>query len=334
MRTSTLVLSVATATLATTTAWLAWELHERESATNTIMAARGREAQRETSPPSATAAKPPAQAATPRTPDAPTREQPDAAPASTPAVAAQRDLGKDPSVPFARQFLARYDDSAQRQVLLEEARTGVRRQYDALKDKLRLSNDEFEQLVDLVAQQNLQAQAQWAQCATDAGCDPQNPRRGMIDDRSQELLALLGPEHIDDFNRYRDTLGERDSVAQFRGRLSDAQFLPQAQAEQLITALADERQRYSQEAQQRGAHLKGFGTALGMVWYPSDAGSTDAQLAEALAYSQRMRARAATLLTPAQLAAFEQMQEELLAQLASLIRPQSNQPTTPKLARG
>ena len=335
MRTSTLILSLTTITFAATTCWLSWELHQRDA----IDAVRPALAGSRDSLPAAAHTSTAAQA------DAPVAGRIDTVPASVssatpdplvPGVAppGRRDLSQDPTVMFARQVLARYDESAQRQAQLEEARTGVRRQYASLKEQLGLGDAKFEQLVDLIAQQNLQAQEHWARCAIDAACDPNNP--APLDDRSQELLALLGPEHIDAFNRYRGSLGERDSVAAFRGRLSDAQFLPQAQAEQLITALTQERELYSREVEQSGSRLRGYGTNLGMIWYPDSAGTAEAQLLEAAQFSQRIRARAATVLTPAQMAAFVQMQEELLAQMAMFLRPPppSRKADSLKLAQG
>lgn len=322
MRTSTLILSLTTATFAATTAWLTWELRQRDAADAVVTARTGVDAAAPAASPSPFAERTTARITTATggissTEAATLPAQPTAAQPSPPG---KRDLSQDPSVMFARQFLARYDDSAQRQAQLEEARAGVRRQYGQLKEQLGLSDQKFEQVVDLIAQQNLQAQEHWARCAIDPDCDPNNPAPP-ADDRSQELLAMLGPEHIDAFYRYRDSLGERDSVAAFRGRLSDSQFLPQAQAEQLIAALTQEREALSREVRQSGSSLRGYGTNLGMIWYSDAAATPDAQLAEALQYSQRMRARAATVLTPAQLAAFVQMQEELLAQMASFLRP-------------
>ncbi len=339
MRTSTLILSIATATFATTTGWLAWELRQRDAeelAATASLDRRGAAPELASSSSTPTAGKTSTRAPTVNAQSGapPATGTTAASPADAPTLPGKRNVDQDPATAFARQFLARYDDSAQRQVQLEEARAGVRRQYGALKEKLGLSNGKFEQLVDLVAQQNLQGQEWWARCAVDADCDPKSPRSGAVDDRSQELLALLGAENIDSFNAYRDALMERDAVAQFRGRLSDAQFLPQSQSEQLIAALADERKRYSQEVEQLGTELTAFMTPLGTIWYPANVGSPDAQLAEAAAFSQRMRVRAANVLTPAQLAAFVQMQEELLAQLASFIRPQSNKANTLKLAQG
>ena len=340
MRTSTLILSIATATFATTTGWLAWQLHQRDAEAAVVTAAsapRDAAGLSSASPPTAATSgiSTPSRAGDAQPAGLASPSTASSSPTETPSAPGKRSVEQDPATTFARQFLARYDDSAQRQVLHDEARTAARRQYGALKEKLGLSNAKFEQLLNLVAQQNVQAQELWARCALDAGCDPKTPRP--MDDRSQELLALLGAGNMDSFNAYRDALMERDAVAQFRGRLSDAQFLPQAQSEQLIAALAEERKLFAQEAGQRGTELTTLITPLGTLWYPSDAGSVDVQLAEAAAYSQRIRARAAGVLTPAQLAAFVQMQEELLAQLATMIRPQSVKPNktdTLKLAQG
>lgn len=337
MRTSTLVLSLTTATFAMTTVWLAWQLHQFDD-TAVAMEAAG------TAPAMATP-----DLATRTTDRSLPRSAPDAAArsSSTPARAqgAAADLGRiasggtnrgeaeDPTIAFARQTLAKFTDSAQREILLEGARASVRRQYARLKEQLGLGDAKFEQLVTLLAEQSLQGQEYWARCTVDPDCDTSKPPKTPLDDRSQELLALLGAENMDEFNVYRETLGERDAVAQFRGRLADSQFLPQSQADQLIAALADERKRYSDEAYARGARLSGWGTNLGMILYPQDAGSIEAQLAEAAMYSQRMRDRAAALLSPAQLAEYVRMQEELLAQMASYLRPSSRKTSSQNLAR-
>lgn len=242
----------------------------------------------------------------------------------------------DPTLPFARQFLARYDDLTQRGVLMDEARTTLRRQYRRLKEQLGLSDPVFEQLVTVLAEQYLAGQERWARCATTAGCDLNDPSRAPppVDEREQEFLALLGAEGASTLNQYRDTLAERDSVAQFRGRLSDHSFLPEAQAERLVAALVEERKRYSEELAQQGQRVTGWGTNLGMLWFPEDLGSVDAQIAESAQYSARLRARAAQFLTAEQFAAFVQMQEELLAQLAMLMRPPPRKSNQTKLAQG
>jgi hypothetical protein len=239
---------------------------------------------------------------------------------ATPPESAKRDVRDDPGTNFARQLVARYDDANQRPAMLDEQRTVIRRQYEKLKDTLKLSDSAFEQLVSLIADEQLQAQLSWARCAVDSSCDPKNPRNPNID-HTQEYQAILGPEGAEAFTQFRGSIAERDAVVQLRGRLPDSNFLPEAQAEQLIVALSEERQKFSQEVAARGGKMSGWGTSLGTLWYTEDSGLPEQYIVEASQYSQRLRTRAAGILSPAQLAAYKQMQDELLAQFASMQRP-------------
>jgi len=139
---------------------------------------------------------------------------------------------------------------------------------------------------------------------------------------------MLGVEGAEAFTQFRTSISERDSVVQLRGRLPDSSFLPEAQAEKLIGALAEERTRFSQEAAARGSKTIGWGTSLGMLMYTEDSGLPEQYVVEASQYSQRLRTRAAAILTPTQLAAFAQMQDELLAQFTANQRPPSRQNKT------
>jgi len=247
-------------------------------------------------------------------------QRPDAT--AAPPVAAKQDTPSEGALLFARQFLTRYDDSAQRSAMLDEAKVGIRRQYAKLKEQLKLSDTTFEQVVTLLAEETLQIQEEFSRCAVDPQCNANDPsRRNAYVDRSQEFLAVLGANDIEAFNQFRSSIGERDQVIQLRGRLPDSHFLPEAQAERLISALAEERKLFQQESDQRGASVRGWGTQLGMLFYSDDSSSADQQVAEATQFSQRMRARAAGVLSPAQLAVYVQMQDELLTQLTASLRP-------------
>jgi len=315
------VLSISTALFATTTAYLVYKVNQGEAATAALVAE---------------------QAATRRIPNAddaaianeatgiPTNTTPAAGNASQLAGVAASADSKEPDLravavnEFARQFLARYDDSNQRPVLLEEQRTVIRRQYEKLKEQLKLSDSAFEQLVTMLAEEQLQAQEHWARCAVDSSCDPKNRRFDNVD-RTQEYQAMLGVEGAEAFTSFRKSISERDAVIQLRGRLTDTNFLPEAQAEKLIMALAEERERFSQEATARGAKVTGWGTNLGMLMYTEDSGIPDQFIAEATQYTQRLRNRASSILTPAQLAAYTQMQDELLAMFTANQRPPQRQ---------
>ena len=325
MKRSVVALSVATAFFATTTAYLAYELHQRDAgdAAATALAADASAASH--TPAASNAAK-----TGEATVGLPTKMTPaptgSAQPAgvATPADSKPHDSQSDPVAGFARQFLARYDDAMQRPALLEEQRTTIRRQYEKLKEQLNLSDSAFEQLVTMLAEEQLQGQEGWARCAVDPDCDPMNRHVDYVD-RTQDYQAMLGPENAEAFTQFRKSIGERDAVIQLRGRLTDSNFLPEAQAEKLIAALAEERERFSKEAEARGAKVTGWGTNLGMLMYTQDSGLPEQYIVEATQYSQRLRARASSILTPAQLAAYSQIQNELLAMFTSYQKPAPRQ---------
>jgi hypothetical protein len=323
MNKATVVLSLSTAAFAASTAYLAYQLHLKDAGRAVADSVTAEATARPGTSPSATVASSPGLPAHIATPAANDEVQL-AAMTIPPAKALAQDGQPDPVTAFARQFLTRYDDSNQRPVLLEEQRTVIRRQYEKLKERLKLSDSAFEQLVTLLAEEQLQFQEHWARCAVDTACDPKNPRDPNID-HTQEYQAMLGADGAEAFTQFRNSIGERDAVIQLRGRLPDSSFLPEAQAEKLIVALAEERERYSQDAAARGAKTSGWGTTLGMLMYTEDSGLPEQYIVEASQYSQRLRTRAAGILTPAQLAAYVQMQNELLAQFTSNLRPPSPQ---------
>jgi hypothetical protein len=321
------VLAISTALFAASTAYLALELHQRNDAAAlaaavpiAVLAEPGSSTQSTPAGESA-AARDSSAARTAMTAAS------NAAPAARDAAAVNAkssDAQTDPAAGFARQMVARYDDPNQRPSMLEEQRSRVRRQYEKLQERLKLNDAEFSQLVTLIAEEQLQLQMNWARCAADPACDTRKPPDRPID-RTQEYQAMLGSEGAEAFAQFRKTIVEREAVIQLRGRLPDTNFLPESQAEKLIMALAEERERFSQEATARGAKFTSWGTNLGLLMYTEDSGLTEQYVAEATEYSQRLRARAASVLTPAQLAAYIQMQEELLAMFTTNVRPPSRQ---------
>jgi len=238
---------------------------------------------------------------------------------STPGAAAdpEREMIKG----FATQWLAKYDDPVQRGTLLEESRLRLRRQYAALQEKLKLDANTYEQLLTVLAEQELVPQERYLRCVADPKCDMKDLQRRSYpgDDRSAEISALLG-ENEDEFTRYRDTMGDREAVAQLRGRLNESDALRDEQAEKLVAALSDENKRYRDEITQRGGTLNGWGTPMGMLYFSGDSNSVEQRLSDATAYSRRMRDRAATVLTTQQLKVFSQIQEELLAAMRATMR--------------
>lgn len=245
-----------------------------------------------------------------------------AASAASPAgkSAGRDDPSREMMLPFAKDFLRQYDNPAQRASLMNAARTGVESQYSRIKERLKLDAGTFGQLVDLLAEEQLEQQANYFRCLVDPDCD--TSKIGPARDHSNEFLALLGADGYAQLSAYRSAIPEWQSVVQLRGRLSESNSLNDSGAERLMSALTAERERYMAEASQAGAKTRGWGNGTGMLWYSGDGGAEE-QFASAMQYSERVRQRAAGILTAEQLRAFVQLQEEMLAGLASYLHTQS-----------
>jgi len=329
MRKLVTLLATTTAIFGASTLYLAYQLYGRnasagnEAVTTPAATVDSRDRASETATPGEL---PAGGGARPAVTNTPTPAAPGVVASAAPARPSAEPVGsrRETIAPFARQFLARVSDPAQRAILVEESRSSLRRQYEGLQKRLNLDAATFDQLLTELAEQNLQPQEAYFRCVVDPKCDldAYQRRPNSAEDRNAQLLALLGPEKLEQFTDYRDSLGERESVVQLRGRLNESTRLRDDQAEQLVAALSDERSRYVDELSQRGASVSGWGTGqLGMLMYPTDSGSIDQRLSDAAHFSQRLQGRAAALLSPEQLAVFVQMQKELLASMATYMRP-------------
>jgi hypothetical protein len=248
-------------------------------------------------------------------------------PAAPPALASQstvaeseEDRMKRLQVEQSRRTLKMLEDPEQREGMIIEFKMGMRNSYPRLAQTIGLSSEETERLFELLALQQMEAQETYARCTVDPGCNVQDGRNFQNDPRAKEIADLLGADRSQQFDHYKNTLSERESVAHLRSRLSDSSRLPDGTAEALITALADERQRIHQEAAGRGIGLNGYGTSAGVVFSASNAPTPEAQFESAQANSRRMRERAAEVLNGEQLRVFDEMQDELLISLKHQVR--------------
>lgn len=219
-----------------------------------------------------------------------------------------------------RELVERFDDPEQRAELLAEFKAMTRNSNKGLAQALKLSREDAETLIDLLTLEQVENQVRYARCSLDGPCDVGKIDRFGADTARDEIGNLLGAEGQQKLNQYRNSLGERESVTQFRSRLSDATYLREETAESLIAVLADERMRISVEASKHGTGLTGIGNGFGMVWVSENGDSPEERYASAQENSRRLRARAAEVLTPSQLEAFEEMQDELLLSTRQQLR--------------
>ena len=205
--------------------------------------------------------------------------------------------------------------------MLAEYKMVSRNSNPRLAQVLQLTSEEYERLIELMAIG--QVNSIEASCAllSRSAVSCSRHRRPRADWKAQEIADLLGPERQQKYNEYRNSLPERESVAQLRERLDDAGYLADSQAESLIRALADERQRITADA---SGSLMGIGNGSGMAFVTVQTESPEERFRSARENSQRLRARAAEVLTPEQLRVFNEMQDEVVLSARQQLRQKQN----------
>ena len=305
MRIIVIALTLVSATLAGTTVYFARELQLERGRSHAVAAP--------------IAQTPPAPQAQLPLPSAPPVVQQTFTPPLAQAESKEADE-KNMQVELSRRTLKMLTDPAQREGMLLEQKMMMRNMYPRLAQSIGMTNEEADRLFTLLAQQQIDFQEKFARCAVDPNCNERDGGLNQTDPSAQEIANLLGADRQQQFEAYKNTLMERESVVQLRTRLPDASRLPDERAEALVAALADERQKIHMEAAQRGAGMNGYGTGVGVVFSASDAATPEAQLESAQANSRRMRARAAEVLDTEQLRVFDEMQEELLISMMNQVR--------------
>jgi hypothetical protein len=221
---------------------------------------------------------------------------------------------------YSRSFLAQLADPERREEMLAEHKMMMRNSYPRVAQVLGLSTDEYARFLELSALQLIDAQEASARCMLDPDCQVGNALPKGFDSRKQELDELLGADRSRKLEVYKNTMGEREAVAQLRTRLPDTARLSDDQAEGLITALAEERDLIHREAAQRGEGVGSFNLGAGMVFAPADGATFEERYEAARRGSQRLHDRAAQYLDTEQLRAFDEMQDETLLGLRRMLR--------------
>jgi len=177
-----------------------------------------------------------------------------------------------------------------------------------LQRHLGLDDANYDRLMDLLAQQELEMQEATSRCITSPGCDYQIANRDLFEAQRRELAATFGPDMQDQIMDFRLTGGERETVGQLRARLPDSARLSDSKSDELVRALNAENRRVSEE------RTEGIGMHNGVIWVVMGPDENGERAKRAAEYNRRLRDAASGVLTAEQLAAYELMQEEALEQ--------------------
>ena len=199
-------------------------------------------------------------------------------------------------------------DAESREVVDAARKAEVRARNPDMAREIGLSDEEFEQLLDLMI--TLQRTSV------------------PIDEQSRAVAEFLGEEKAARFETYKRRLPLRWQVHEFRSLLTEASALTDAQAARLTAALQSNRERFAEEfAAQSRTSSPG---ALKFAWYgiqvsadddATDGATIEQGVVEQLQrYQERMRESAASVLTADQLRVYEQFMQDQLATQRSQVR--------------
>jgi hypothetical protein len=240
------------------------------------------------------------------------------------AAKARQKLLEDEYRERSRRYLAQVNDPAMRAEMLEEMKEANRPNKSKYARHLGISEADAERLIDLLAVQDLERSESHSRCSLQPQCDYQSLFRQTSAAQQSAITDLLGAEVQRRFEEYTYSGVERNMVSNFlRDRVPPANRLDDEQAELLIAALAEVRKSVETEIRQRGAEPFLFpmeGVAFTFSGNMYEAGNTAERLEQAADFNRRILVRAKALLTPQQLAAFEQMQELAIVGLKSSLR--------------
>ena len=219
---------------------------------------------------------------------------------------------------FKAQLALELADPVKRAAMVEQAKAAFHAQNPRLKEFMGMKPGEFDEFLTLLADQDVQYQEWFLDCEkTHCVWDQEFPAFEARKRRATE--DLLGVERSQRYNQYDNSRIERMTVGNFRKDLPDALHMSNEQSERLIAVLAEERQEFEQEARARGLELNTFGAGRGTILYDESRQSVQERVAAGREYSERLRARAAKVLTTEQLREYAIMQDAELASMESAL---------------
>lgn len=218
-----------------------------------------------------------------------------------------------------QQRLLQFTDPAQRLEQYARTREGLARTWKTIAMSMQLPEAQLDPLLDVLSTQRLRSDQRRAECQADPQCPPCDPRAledSLREDRIQNLAGHLGPAWMSRYDAYVYAITERVYMDTLRAHLTGARALGDAEAERLVLALADERRQFIAHAAALGKRVKVGGAGFNVQEFDGDSepppfGPSNWEMTAE--FNARIDRVAAAHLQPAQLAAFQSMQKERLA---------------------
>ena len=216
-----------------------------------------------------------------------------------------REQMKQKAIDDAKKFLADLATPEGRDRQMELQKRMMSSSRAGLADYLKLDPTQYSQFVDLLTQQDLAQRETATRCLLEQNCRYRGERADLTEAHNQEIAAVFGPDVVERYRFFERSYDQREAVSILRGRLPDSARLSDAKADALVRAWVEETGQISDDMRRVGY---GIAVSNNIAYVVADADPDGKRAAAAEEYNRRWRERAATVLTPEQLAVFTQMQ--------------------------
>jgi hypothetical protein len=217
----------------------------------------------------------------------------------------------------SRKFLAQLSEPAGREKLLDEHKAMLKVGSQGMASYLKMDEDQFSRFIELLAEHFLAQREVATRCMLDPQCRYRGTPADMNSAQELELASTFGADTMERYRFFMRSSNERQLVTELRGRLPDNARLPDAKAEELVKVLVEETTRIGEDMKSVGY---GIGTSNGLTFVVMDDDPDGKRAAAAAEYNRRLLDRASGVLTPAQLEAYAQLQNDTLEQSQAMRR--------------
>ena len=218
-----------------------------------------------------------------------------------------------------RDFLARYNDPAQRETMRAASSRTWRERLRRVRDAANLSTDQWKALVELRVDERLDRKKRFAECALDPACQMPMPVPAELQERSRKLAEEIGDKNMALASAEQRRGPEVRTVEQLRTRLSPALRLSRDAEETLMDALADETQQAIHEMQ-LGNRVTAYWGNYGIIVFVNDVPTLEENLEIVRRFSSRISDRAATMLSATRMETFNTLQADGVVTFRAFMR--------------
>ena len=247
------------------------------------------------------------------------KKTPDAAAQTSAKPRSRRDEQLERYGADAAELLARYDHPDTRAALLAEELKHRREALRAMRSRVELSDRQWEDAAALQAAERLDTRARATRCFLSKACEmPEAPPRD-LEERRQAFIDEVGQKKFDALQAQERRGAEEGVVKKLQERLPPALRLRPNEADALLDSLAEEAQEIMGEMRSRGGDVATF-SSYGAIPYSREPVDLEEHMAAARAATERMRDRAAMLLSGERLETFNIQLDDGLLMFRSFMR--------------